>query len=481
MTNISFSQAFSPENFKYNTQQIINMLSEYLQSMHEDFDTKKVLKSTNWESILSECLSPTSSFSNDWQSFVQKIIDYSQHLHHPNYIGHQVAVPLPMASAIDLVSSFLNNSTAIVEMGPIHAAIETKLIEWVAQKIGYGGDSGGFINAGGSLGNLMALLAARQVKSGYDVWNDGIQQPLAVLVSDQAHYCVERATQIMGLGKNGAISIASNRDFQVTRKALDLSFQEALKKYRKVIAVVGSCCNTGPGTFENLQIIAEFCKEHDLWFHVDGAHGAPVVLSEKYSNLTNGISQADSVVWDFHKMMMMPSLCTGVVFRKKENSYMALKQHAPYLYSNEKTDDWQAISQRTMECTKPSMGLKAYFCLRHYGENFFASYIDYTFDMGKYFADIIEKNSNFELAVIPQGNIVCFRFMSNNGCLDTLQKAICKKVVQLGRFYIVNTTLKDKVYLRTTIMNPFTTKETLVKLLSHIHEVATNLQKENIQ
>ncbi|BBM82629.1 pyridoxal phosphate-dependent decarboxylase family protein [Candidatus Uabimicrobium amorphum] len=472
MTDKLFSQAFSPEAFTDNTNKIVLILQEHLKSMHRA--DKKVLETTDWESILDRCSQMDRRFTNSWDTFLREVVEHSQHLHHPHYIGHQVAVPLPMAAAVDLLSSFLNNSTAIVEMGPMHTAVEVRIIEWMAKKIGYG-NAGGFITAGGSLGNLMALLAARQIKAGYDVWNEGVQEPLSVLVSSEAHYCVKRATQIMGLGQDGAIPIVSNEKFQITRKALETAYQEALKKYRKVIAVVGSCCNTGPGTFEDLQMIADFCEEHDLWFHVDGAHGAPVVLSKKYQHLAQQIHRADSVVWDLHKMMMMPSLCTGVIFRDKRNSHFALKQHAPYLYSEDSDEqDWHAISRRTMECTKPSMGLKAYFCLRHYGEEFFAKYIEYTFEMAQHLANLIEKNPNFTLAVFPQGNIVCFRFVPEefSGDLDQLQRDICKNVMQSGVFYIVSTTLKNKVYLRTTIMNPFTKEETLQDLLSHIQKIA---------
>lgn len=471
MINKLFSQAFCSETFAINADKVVLMLQDHLESMLSA--KKKVLETTDWESILHRCSQMDTRFTNNWDIFLREVIQYSQHLHHPHYIGHQVAVPLPMAAIIDLLSSFLNNSTAIVEMGPMHSAIEVRIVEWMAKKIGYSNAAGGFITAGGSLGNLMALLAARQIKAGYDVWNEGIQEPLSVLVSSEAHYCVKRATQIMGLGQDGAIPISSNNDFQITRQALEIAYQEALKKYRKVIAVVGSCCNTGPGTFENLRMIADFCEEHDLWFHVDGAHGAPVVLSKKYQYLAQEIHRADSVVWDLHKMMMMPSLCTGVIFRDKKNSHLALRQQAPYLYSeNNDEHDWHAISRRTMECTKPSMALKAYFCLRYYGEDFFEKYIDHTFAMAQHLANLIIQTPCFELAIFPQGNIVCFRFIPEgfDGNIDELQCKICKNVVQSGVFYIVSTTLKNHTYLRTTIMNPFTTEETLQNLLDYIQK-----------
>jgi L-2,4-diaminobutyrate decarboxylase len=113
----------------------------------------------------------------------------SHHLHHPRYIGHQVSAPIGTAVLAELVSAILNNGTAEYEMGPVSNAMEKRLLEWLGLTLGFGPDVEGLFTSGGSVGNLTALAAARQSVIGADPWNDGLAgaQPLAVLVSEQAH------------------------------------------------------------------------------------------------------------------------------------------------------------------------------------------------------------------------------------------------------------------------------------------------------
>jgi L-2,4-diaminobutyrate decarboxylase len=75
------------------------------------------------------------------------------------------------------------------------------------------------------------------------------------------------------------------------------------------------------GSYDPLEGIAAFCQENNLWLHVDAAHGGGAVLSSKYKHLVKGIEKADSVVIDFHKMLLCPALTTAVIFKEGENAY----------------------------------------------------------------------------------------------------------------------------------------------------------------
>src|SRR5690606_595012 len=113
-----------------------------------------------------------------------------------------------------------------------------------------------------------------------------------------------------------------------------------------------------------------FCKEKDLWFHVDGAHGASIIVSEKYKHLLKGVECADSIVWDAHKMLLMPSLSTAVIFRNGRDSYRPFSQAASYLFHGDPEDEWYNLGQRTLECTKNNMAAKLYICLMACGTDF---------------------------------------------------------------------------------------------------------------
>ena len=244
---------------------------------------------------------------------------------------------------------------------------------------------------------------------------------------------------------------------------------------RRVFAVVGSACSTATGAFDPLEAIADYAAEHDLWFHVDGAHGAPAALTPRYRHLVAGIDRADSVVIDAHKMLLMPALMTAVVYRRRGAADRAFHQDQSYVgfQAREGEFAWWDSGLRTLECTKRMMALELYGSLAAHGTDFFADYVTRTFDLARWFAGELASAPDFELAVEPQANIVCFRFAPEGvSDLDALQLAVREELVQSGAFYLVKTRLGDRTWLRTTIINPRTTEADLTALIDAIRASA---------
>src|ERR1700755_1006214 len=119
------------------------------------------------------------------------------------------------------------------------------------------------------------------------------------MVSAEAHFSIDRAARIMGLGKSGIIKVPVNDKFQMRTEALETCYQNAVAAGLKVFCVIGCSCATSTGAYDDLETIADFAKQHQIWFHVDGAHGAPAIFSDKHKHLLNGIGHADSIVVDF--------------------------------------------------------------------------------------------------------------------------------------------------------------------------------------
>jgi len=390
-------------------------------------------------------------------------------LHHPRYLGHQVPPPMPAAALADLVAAMLNNGMAVYEMGPTSTPQELAVIAWMARQLGFPRDAAGILTSGGSLGNLTALLAARQARAGFDVWAKGGGE-LAFLCSAQAHYSVSRAVRIMGLGDDGAIPIAVDTSFRIDPAALSAALEVAKAKGRRAIAVIASAASTGTGAFDPLPAIADFCDAHGLWLHVDGAHGASAALSPRHRHLVTGIERADSVVWDAHKLMAMPALVTGVVFRDGRRSYEPFAQEASYLYASSGADEWFNLGQRTLECTKRMLSTIAYAALRAHGAQTYVDYVERVFALGAALAARIEAAPDFELAAPVACNIVCFRYRA---VAD--QAAVRRRVLERGRYYMLQTRLAGVTVLRTALMNPLTEESDLDGLLDEIRAAGATL------
>ncbi|MCC7055258.1 MAG: hypothetical protein IT355_18440 [Gemmatimonadaceae bacterium] len=421
----------------------------------------------------------TSSPAAILEALTAKMLAGATRLHHAGFVGHQVAPPLPLAALCDLAADLLNNGQAVYEMGQGGTVMEMHVIRWMCDTIGLGDMAGGVLTSGGTLATLNALLAMRQAKAGWDVWTHGaVGGPIpAVLVSEQAHYCADRAVRIMGWGADGLVKVPVDAQFRMRTDLLADGLASATASGRRVIGVIASACSTATGAFDPLGPIADFCAAHDLWMHVDGAHGAALALSPRHRHVLDGIARADSVVWDAHKMLLQPALVTAVLFRDQRHAAGAFAQDASYLLDAANDDAWFDLASRTFECTKRMMSFKLYATLAVYGPGLLAAYVTRVVDLAREFAALLRAQPDFELAVEPECNIVCFRhrpagFDGDAGALDALQAELRRRVIRGGHFYPVQTRLRGSLWLRTTLMGPFTSIDDLQRLLHELRRAA---------
>ncbi len=293
------------------------------------------------------------------------------------------------------------------------------------------------------------------------------------MVSDQAHYSVRRSAQVMGLGARNVTVIPTDERYRMRLDLLEAALDKAAARGRTVLAVVGAAGSTATGAIDDLGAIASLCEDRGLWFHVDGAHSGALAVSDRLRPALKGIERAHSVVIDAHKMLMVPSLATAVLFRDGEHSYETFSQQASYLFDRGPRQEWFNLGQRTLECTKRFLSLNLYVALKVMGTDFFAGFVERMQDLAAGFARAIEARPGWELAVPPEGNIVCFRYApAGMDDPDGMQSRLRDSIVRSGAFHLVKTVLRGRTYLRTTLINPLTTEADLEQLLALVEASA---------
>ena len=384
-------------------------------------------------------------------------------VHHPGYVGHQVAVPLPEAMLASWVSDVLNNGSAVYEMGMAANAIERRVTEELCAAFGLPAGASGIFTSGGSLANLTALLSARAARA-----PEADPRSLCVLVSDQAHYCIDRAVRIMGWGPEGLVSVPTDATFRITPGGLDSALAEAERRGRRPIALIAMACTTSTGTYDDLRLAARFAKAHRLWLHVDAAHGGAAGFSESEKHLVAGIARADSITLDAHKMMGVPALTTALLYARAPDSYRTFAQRADYLWDADEAQ-WYHSGQRTVECTKLMMGMRVLAVLLERGLAGIGTYVASRHALARAFAKTLTERPDWELAVAPMSNIVCFRHnpphLTEPGAVEAHNLGLRERLLHDGRYYVVSTRLRETFWLRVTLMNPATTLAHLADLL----------------
>jgi L-2,4-diaminobutyrate decarboxylase len=276
----------------------------------------------------------------------------------------------------------------------------------------------------------------------------------------------------MGLGTDSVIKIATDKNGRLDLNVLKNAHQTCLENKETIVAVVANAGCTPTGSIDPLQAIGEYCQAHNLWFHVDGAHGASALLSSIHREKLSGIAMADSVVWDGHKLMYMPAAVSAVLFKNEQHSYAAFSQNASYLFQGDSYEDEAFnLSYRTLECTKRMMALKLWAAFSLYGTAGMGELVDEAFAKAKIFAEKIPKQTDFELLMKPETNIVCFRFLNKQITQEATNKHqsdIRQHIIQSGAFHITQVDLHGITWLRTTLMNPFTTEQDLDELLERV-------------
>ncbi len=413
-----------------------------------------------------------------FDALLQQSLARGQNLHHPHYVGHQVPASIPIAALFDAATTLTNQVMAIYEMGPWATAIERAVVEQLGEAIGFtAGEFGGLITSGGSLANLTALLTARNVALG-DSWSNGLagRSPAPVLVAHaEAHYCVTRAAGILGLGAEQVVRVPIDKRRRMDVDRLDTILADLRARGVPIVAVSAAACATPVGAFDPLVDVADVCRRHAVWLHVDAAHGGAACLSGKHRHLVEGLELADSVVCDAHKMLFMPALCALVFYRNREHRFAAFEQTAPYLFDPSAPGMAEYDNGMVnLECTKRAAAMGLWGVWSMFGRQLFEALVETTFALGLRFYELLEAHEDFEPFCRPECNIVVFRYLPekirdrSEEEIDKFQLQLRRAVVESGDFYLVQTNLDGRNYLRATIINPLTTEEHLRGLLRRL-------------
>lgn len=490
---------YDPELLRQSGHQLIDLLAEHLskaENSEVDVLPWRVPESNIKEAdlVLDAACCPGNekrALADRFSEIIQTMLDHGLNLHHPHYIGHQVPAPSPIAGLFDSVGAVTNQVMAVYEMGPWATATEVALINRFGGIIGWEkGTFSGLITHGGSLANLTALLTARNVRLGGS-WEEGIpcrsedERPVVVVHSD-VHYSVSRAVGVLGIGARQVSRAVLDARRRIDPQHLDEQLADFRRRGQPVVAVVACACATPIGAFDPLIEIGEICRRHDVWLHVDAAHGGAALFSRRHRDLLRGLELADSITWDAHKMMFVPALCAFVLYRDKSHRFETFRQEAPYLFDPSAPGlvDYD-VGLKTIECTKRATAFGLWGLWALFGPQLFEDLVDVTFDLGQILYEKLESAPDFHPLHEPQCNILAFRYLPKRlaeaslEAVGQFQFELRRRLVESGSFYITSNRIDGFGALRVSIMNPLTTADNLDRLLESIRAVAEGINSPN--
>ncbi|MGO2036110.1 MAG: pyridoxal phosphate-dependent decarboxylase family protein [Brevibacterium sp.] len=372
---------------------------------------------------------------------------------HPKYLSFIPSAPTKAAVAFDLVvsASALYGGSWLEGAGVVHA--ENEVLSWLAGEFGLPDTAGGVFVQGGTIGNLSALVAARDAQKR----KLGETRPgrWVIVCSAEAHSSVASAAEVMDVD---VAPVATGDDGILGPDGVRAALEE---HGDAVIAVVATSGTTNFGTIDDIAGIAALKDDFDFWLHIDGAYGLAAMLSPLARHKFAGVESADSLIVDPHKWLFAPFDACALLYRDPRAGRRAHTQHAEYLDTLTEAEEWSP-SDYAIQLTRRPRGLPLWYSLASYGAETYREAIGHSIELAMQIGSEIKKRPNLRLVREPELSVVVFE---RDGWSRNDYQTWSDRLLEDQRAFVVPSSHNGRPNARFAIVNPLTTLEDLVDIL----------------
>ena len=416
-----------------------------------------------------------------YREFQATILPYSVVNTHPRFWGWVKGT----GSVEGMLAGLLTDGLNLNAWGGEDAApyVELQVLDWLKQLVGMPETSSGLLVTGGSMANIIALAVARDRHLDPEHGLQGAAAPLRVYCSDQTHNWVDKAGRLLGLGREGIRSVPTTAAFEMDLAALERMISEDRAAGCRPVCVIGNAGTVNTGATDDLAALATLCGREGLWFHVDGAFGALVAMSERLRPLVQGMAAADSVAFDLHKWLHVPYDCGCVLVRDAEAHRRSFSPPAGYLAPLERGTSAGPINfgEYGPDLSRSFRALKVWLCFKAHGTSSYARLIEQNVDQARALAARIEAEPELELMAPVPLNVVCFRLrpagVSDGETLDRLNREILMRVQEEGLAVPSGTVVRGAFALRCAITNHLSRPEDFAMLCDGVLRIGRTIAR----
>jgi len=362
------------------------------------------------------------------------------------------------------------------------AQIDRQVTGWIRDIMGFPQESSGTLVTGGSMANIIGLMAARNAMAGVDLRQlgvDAMPQPLRFYASDQVHNCHFKAMNLLGLGKGSLSIVPSNEQFRLNIGALKEQIISDRDKGSKPACVIATAGTTNTGSIDDLTAIADLCAKEGVWMHVDGCIGALIAIAPKNRHLVAGIERADSLALDLHKGLHAPFDVGCALVRDRRQHRLTFAEDAEYLQKASRgIAAAEFLHDYNLDTSRGFRALKIWMMLKEHGVEKFGRLIDQGIGQAHYLTERITRESLLELMAPTVIDVVCFRYNPgrlDEGALRDLNIEVMLRLQEFGIAAVSDTTIHGHHCLRAAICNHRTRRADLDLLVQETLRIGGDL------
>ncbi|GAA2747841.1 pyridoxal phosphate-dependent decarboxylase family protein [Kitasatospora cinereorecta] len=417
----------------------------------------------------------------------------------PACAAHLHCPPLAVAAAADLAVSALNPSQDSWDQAPAATALERELLAELAALVGFDpAGSAGVLTSGGTESNLMGLMLARDRRLGPDVELDGVPPGVRprILASQAAHFSVQRAAALLGLGERAVRAVPVDRTLRMDPAALAEALAATAREGAVPVAVVATAGTTDTGAIDPLGPVADLASRYGAWLHVDAAYGGGALFSDRLSPLLAGVERADSVSLDWHKLGWQPA-AAGVFLVRRAETYASLARRAVYLNpADDEEAGYPSLLGLSLRTTRRPDAFKLAVTLRTLGRTGLGRMVDRCHELALAVAELVRAEPALELHCDPVLTTVVFRYLPTGAAgpavdpaaVDRINAELRRELLRTGRAVVGRTELPAPAHssnaaglvrLKLTLLNPRTTPSDLADLLAAVVRAGRRVEQSS--
>lgn len=403
--------------------------------------------------------------------FMNKVIPVSINTPHPAYLGYIPGGGLFPSAVADFLGAATNRFTGAWFAAPAAVRLESNVLGWFTEWMGYPQSARGIFTSGGSLANFSAVVTARKHFLGEDI-NRGV-----VYASDQTHHCVMKVALLAGIPEQNIRLLSTDRNFKAVPEYFEKAIQADLKKGRKPFLLVGNAGTTNTGAVDPLTQLAEIARKYGLWFHIDAAYGGFFNLCKQGKKILKGLEKSDSIVLDPHKGLFMPYGSGSLLVKEGELLRSAHMLTAEYLMDHTTPESEIDPSEYSPELSRSYRGLRVWLPLKLFGVKAFRENLAEKLLLTQWMYKRFLEEPGFECMAVPELSVIAFRYRPKKGDVEGFNRKLLAYIVKSKKLFLSSTLLKGKFVIRVCILSFRTHQGEVEQAFDIIREAAKKLDK----
>ena len=425
------------------------------------------------------------------EKFSRLFFDHSTHNGSPRFWGYITSSAAPISALADLLAAAVNPNCGAWALSPIATEIENESIRWLAEFLGLSGKWDGVLVSGGNMANIVGFYVARKAKATWDIRAKGVAHAdgrrLVLYGSSEIHTWIYKAADMGGLGTEAIRKIPTDSNLRMRADALRAQIVADRNAGLEPFMVVGTAGSVGTGVTDPLPEIARICKEFNLWFHVDGAYGAPAVALEDAGADLKGLRLADSIAIDPHKWLYN-SIEAGCLLTRHSNALHEAFAFKPpyYQFDDNEGQEVKNYFEYGPQNTRGFRALKIWLGFQQSGAAGYRRMIADDIQLAHRLYDFIGEEDLLEQGTVEL-SIATFRYVPDDlrrrsrgdakvtDYLNELNARIATALRLSGKAFVSNAHIEDRYMLRACIVNFRTTLDDVKLLPKLIVEIGNDL------